>query len=131
MNDEFPVQIDLGKMPDDGMLQPAVPEGKKGKKKPYYPTLYISGVSGLDSLPRDGYALIEFRRKNISVNTPDDGEPNASIELEVRSISLKDGEEESDDDLKSAMAKALKGQGVDTEGYEGEEEDDEETEGEE
>ncbi len=109
--DEFPIHIDLGKMPDADM--PAAPgEGKKGKRKPYYPTLYISGIAGLGDLPKDGCALIEFHRNRLSVDTPEDGKDGGSVELQIKTICLMESKE-GDEDLASVLAKGLKGAGVD------------------
>ncbi len=122
--DDFPIHIDLGKMPEEGMVAPASATGKKGKLKPYYPTLYISGIEGLGDLPKDGCALIEFHRNRATLDTPEDGKEGGSVELQIKTICLMEPGADDDGDLASSIAKALKGQGVDT----GEDDEDEEDE---
>lgn len=113
--DEFPIHIDLGKMPDDGPGSPEVASdgGKKEKRKPYYPTLYISGIEGLGDLPKDGCALIEFHRNRLSVDTPEDGKDAGSVELQIKTICLMEPKEGEGEDLKSMLANGLKKAGVD------------------
>lgn len=124
--DEFPIHIDLGKMPDESGPEVASP-GKGKKRKPYYPSLYISNIKGLEDLPKDGCALIEFHRGNVSVNTPDDGEPSSSVELQIKTLCLMEPSGDGED-MKSAMAKFAKGEGVDV-GDEARDETDDENDG--
>ncbi len=124
--DEFPIHIDLGKMPSEGDMPVAVDGGKKKKAKPYYPTLYISGIEGLGDLPKDGCALIEFHRNRVSLDTPEDGDGNGSVELQIKTLCLMEPSGDDGEDLASMLKKGLSAQGVDTG-----EETDEEDEGEE
>lgn len=113
--DEFPIHIDLGKMPEDGPESPEIASdsGKKTKRKPYYPTLYISGIEGLGDLPKDGCALIEFHRNRVAIETPEDGKDGGSVELQIKTICLMEPKEGEGEDLKDMLAKGLKKAGVD------------------
>lgn len=87
-----------------------VPESsKKGEKKKYYPTLYISGVEGLDLQTGD----IEFRAKGrvVSISrreSADDGE-KCSCEIEVHSINYPGAvpEDDSEDSTESKLDSKL------------------------
>lgn len=97
MHEQFPVSIDLEITPpepiDTGMVA-----GKKGKSKPMYPSLYITGAKNLESLPREGYALIHFKRRSVTMGERD-GEECCSADLEIHEIRLpeKDSVEEMGD----------------------------------
>lgn len=123
--DDFPIHIDLGKMPDENSPVAESADGKKAKRKPYYPTLYISGIEGLGDLPKDGCALIEFRRKRMSVDTPEDGEDTGSVELQIKTICLMEPKDGDGEDLASVLAKGLKEKGVDVGDAAPDDEDDE------
>jgi len=92
---------------------PESPDGKKAKRRPYYPTLYISGIDGLGDLPKDGCALIEFHRNRLSVDTPEDGKNGGSVELQIKTLCLMEPKEGDGEDLKSMLAKGLKDKGID------------------
>lgn len=116
--DEFPIHIDLGKEQSD-MAVPMESTKDGEKKKKYYPSLYLSDIKGLDGLPKDGCALIEFHRRNVSIG--DNGE---SADLEIRAICLMEPESDGED-LKDSFAKFAASKGVDS-GASDEEETDEE-----
>ncbi len=122
-SDDFPNHIDLGKTPDETDM-PVAPLGKNKAPKKYYPTLYLRDIAGLENLPKDGWALIHFHRSDLSLRTPADGEDGASAELQVKELCLPD-EQDAGEDIGSAIAKALKGNGVDAGQEETDEEDDE------
>lgn len=123
-SDDFPNHIDLGKTPDETDMPMVSPSDKKRPKK-YYPTLYLRDISGLEKLPKDGWALIHFHRSDLSLRTPADGEDGASAELQVKELCLPD-EQDDGEDIGSAIAKALKNNGVDA----GQEESNDEEDGE-
>lgn len=102
-------------------------KGKKQRK--IYPSLYISGASGLEDLPREGYALIHFKRRSVTLGDRD-GEECCSAELEVHEIRLpeKGGGEEMGD-VADAMKSLAKEKGLDVGAME-DESDEEEMEGE-
>ena len=90
---EFPVHIELGTEPGKGNSPMAMPENPKKK---YYPTLYISGVKGLDQIPEEGCALIDFKRRSITVSDRE-GEKSGSVELEICTLCLQPEDEKSED----------------------------------
>jgi len=117
MHDEFPVSIDLAIHPMDESDFPAVlgkVRERTGKVKPVYPSLYISGAKNLESLPREGYALIHFKRRSITMGERD-GESNCSADLEIHEINLPDKSSQEDSgDMADAMKSLAKGMGIDT-----------------
>lgn len=124
MHDQFPISIDLAIQPKDMDMAMPMPSSKGGKSKPIYPSLYISGVENLDSLPREGYALIHFKRRSMTVGDRD-GESCCSADLEIHEIKLPEaGSEEENGDMADALKALAKDRGIDT----GEEGDDEESE---
>lgn len=103
----FPIHIELGEKADDIEI---TPKGvKKGKKRVVYPTLYIANVDGLQNIPAEGCMLVDFKRRNLSVNENSNGETTASVELEIRTICLEEEEEDEDtDDMIDKMYKKAK-----------------------
>lgn len=125
MHEQFPVSIDLEISPpepvDLGMVA-----GKKGKSQPMYPSLYISGAKNLEDLPREGYALIHFKRRSVTMGDRD-GEECCSADLEVHEIRLPEkGTEEEMGDIGEALTSMAKERGL----VEGDEEEGSEEEGE-
>lgn len=127
MHDDFPVSIDLEvSVPE--MDMPMSTKGKKQRK--IYPSLYISGASRLEDLPREGYALIHFKRRSVTLGDRD-GEECCSAELEVHEIRLPEkGSGEEMGDVADAMKSLAKEKGLDVGGMEDETEDEEMEEGE-
>jgi hypothetical protein len=125
MHDQFPVSIDL----EVAMPEMDMPLMKGKKQRKVYPSLYISGASGLEDLPREGYALIHFKRRSVTLGDRD-GEECCSAELEVHEIRLpeKGGGEEMGD-VADAMKSLAKEKGLDVGAME-DEGDEEEMEGE-
>lgn len=123
MHDDFPVSIDLEITPPKGVV---IMGDKKGASKPMYPSLYISGATGLESLPREGYALIHFKRRSITMGERDD-ESCCSADLEVHEIRLPEkGSEEEMGDMEDAMKSLAKERGLIEGGSEDEETGEEE-----
>lgn len=123
--DEFPNEIDLGRT-EKVPVAVGETEKPKTKTKKFYPSLYISGVKGLEGLPKDGYALIKFKRKRLSVTEGDDSGPfdtssdeddesrdttTYSADLEVTELCLPD-ESESDGDMESSIDTMAKKAGI-------------------
>jgi hypothetical protein len=104
---EFPVHIELGKTSEFGELAPNIKSESKGKKKKYYPSLYISDVEGLEGIPEEGCVLIDFKRRSINVRTTQDGKTTTSVELEVRTICMPD-DYESEGDMDDVVDKLIK-----------------------
>ena len=123
MHDDFPVSIDLAL---DFPVISDMPSTKKGSKK-VYPSLYISGAKNLESLPREGYALIHFKRRSVTVGERDD-EECCSADLEIHEIRLP---EKGDDEEMGDMADALKSMAKERGLVEDESEESEEEEGDE
>lgn len=128
MHNEFPVSIDLAiDVPEMGI---SVSEKKRAKSETMYPSLYISGVSNLESLPREGYALIHFKRRSITMGERD-GEECCSADLEIHEIRLPEkGSDEEMGDMEDALTSMAQERGL-IENYEGEGEEVKETEEEE
>ncbi len=109
----FPKDIDLSRdVPDYGATAIQAPANKAHEKstKKDYPTLYIRDVPGLEDIPKEGYALIYFRRRSVTVGEDAAGEDQASADLEVQEICLPPvSKSDEDADLSDAMAELLKG----------------------
>lgn len=111
MHDEFPVSIDLAITPPEPVDLDMV-VGKKGKSKPMYPSLYISGVKNIEDLPREGYALIHFKRRSMTMGERD-GEECCSADLEIHEIRLPEkGAAEEMGDMEDAMTSLAKERGL-------------------
>lgn len=103
---DFHSEIDLGREVNDGgaeMLR--APKG--GKKRKVYPVLYIENVEGLPMLPKEGCAMVKFRRTRMSVEENGNGDESGGVTLEIRRLCLSDDMEDSED-LEGAMKKAFK-----------------------
>jgi hypothetical protein len=126
MHDQFPISIDLAIQPKDMVMDISMPmpPSKGGKSKPIYPSLYISGVENLDALPREGYALIHFKRRSLTMGERD-GESCCSADLEIHEIKLPEADSDEDTgDMADALKSLARDRGIDT----GEESEDEESE---
>lgn len=111
MHEDFPVSIDLEITPPEP-IDIAMVSGKKGKSKPMYPSLYISGVKNIESLPREGYALIHFKRRSLTMGERE-GEECCSADLEIHEIRLPEkGSEEEMGDMEDAMKSLAKERGL-------------------
>ena len=115
MHDQFPISIDLAIHPEEmGMMSMPAPPSKSKKSKPIYPSLYISGAKNLEALPREGYALIHFKRRSVTLGDRD-GESCCSADLEVHEISLAEaGSDEDSGDMADAFRALAKDRGYDT-----------------
>jgi hypothetical protein len=125
---EFPIHIDLGTKRPDYAIQAGEDSPKKGKDKMDYPTLYIRGVKELADLPKEGCALIEFKRIKLSSITPEDGESGEDAELSVRVLCLPEQQEDNAGDIKDVLTKAAKEAGIDTGDEAGESDEDDDNE---
>ena len=117
MPSSFPNEIDLGKTPGEACspcMSTSETKGKKKKPKPYYPSLYLSGIDGLEGIPKEGYALVMFKRRSITISQDQESEdPRTSADLEIQSISFPEvTSEEATGDMQSELAKFAKSQGV-------------------
>lgn len=118
----FPVHIDLGrKMAGPETAMAGNSSRSEAKSKPYYPTLYLEGVKGLEQLPAEGCILIEFKRTRLSIEERD-GKPTTGATLEIHSLCLPANFPEiAEDDLERLMRDADPAK-RDTDGDYGEEE---------
>jgi len=122
----FPNEVDLAReVPDYGSMDAATPSKPKKMRKDY-PSLYISGVEGLESMPKEGWALIYYKRRRLSLEENKDGDETSGADLEIQEICLpKPSAEENSKDMKDAFAEYAAKKGVKDSGYEGD--DDEES----
>ena len=125
---EFPHEIDLGKAPPtDSPVNPTNAKSEKGKK--FYPTLYISGIEGIEDLPKEGEALVYFRRRRISHEEDSKGAETSSAELEVTKLCLPEKPEVgAEEDLGNALKKTAKEEGLEIDEPSDESADEEESE---
>lgn len=113
---QFPVEIDLGRTPtvaieisDMGMSKSA----KNMKPQKMYPTLYIYAADNLDKLPKEGYALVYYKRRALT-QTEDDGGMHTSADLEIQEICAPEMSADDDkSDLESGLKSMAKGMGID------------------
>lgn len=138
--EEFPNKIDLGRE-ENVPTAVCAPDSKGGKtkceKRTYYPSLYINGVDGLAGLEKEGWALVRYRTRSLTVRTEDDdkngdsGMMNSgpSVDLEIRELCLPEDSTSEGDGLKKAIAKFAKSKGYATDGSEGSDETEEDDEG--
>lgn len=126
INSEFPVEIDLAMSSPSALSAVEAPSGKNDKK--IYPSLYIGGTgSDLSALPKEGYALIYFKRRSVTIGERD-GEAQHSADLEIQELCLPEAGEGDSGDLMDAAKGVAKKMGVDTGETEAPEEDAGETE---
>lgn len=112
MHEDFPVSIDLEITPPEPVDIAMVAGKKQGKSKPMYPSLYISGVKNIETLPREGYALIHFKRRSLTMGERE-GEECCSADLEIHEIRLPEkGSEEEMGDMGDAMTSLAKERGL-------------------
>lgn len=106
---DFPVKIELGKTMDSTIGQPVKPNNKDEKKK-YYPCLYLSDIEGLEDIPKEGHAIIYFRKKGSCVREDEKGKVCASADLEIEDIHFQEKEESEDgEDMEEEMKEMLEG----------------------
>lgn len=123
---DFPIKLELGKSMDENEIHMPKDEPKKEKKKKYYPCLYLSDIDGLEDVPREGHALIYFRKKSASVREDEEGKVHASADLEIEDIHFQAKDEEDDSwDMEEEMKSILDGKGKGAEDEESAESDDE------
>lgn len=122
MHNDFPVSIDLA---IDVPAVEEMPTNKKSRRsEPMYPSLFISGAANLESLPREGYALIHFKRRSVTLGERD-GEECCSADLEIHEIRLPEkSSDEETGDMEDALTSMAKERGL-LESYEDETEEEE------
>lgn len=122
---QFPVEIDLGITPTATIEISDMGMKKSAKAmKPMYPSLYIHGADNLDKLPKEGYALIYYKRRALT-QTENEGGSHMSADIEIQEICAPEiSSDEDKSDLESGLKSMAKGMGIDV-GDDGE--DDEES----
>ena len=126
---DFPVKIELGKK-SGGPVEAPVPSTKENKDKKYYPCLYLSDIDGLEDIPKEGHALIYYRKKGASTREDDNGKIHTSADLEIEDIHFPAKEEAEEGEEMEEEMKAMM-DGKEDEESESEEEESEEEESEE
>ena len=86
----FPVHINLGTKGLGGLAVPEV----KPEERTHYPTLYISGVKGLEKMPPNGCMLVDYEVVGFHKSKGGPG----SIEIECKTICLQHDESAEDEE---------------------------------
>lgn len=122
---QFPVEIDLGITPTATIEISDMGMKKSAKAmKPMYPSLYIHGADNLDKLPKEGYALVYYKRRALT-QTENEVGSHMSADIEIQEICAPEiSSDEDKSDLESGLKSMAKGMGIDV-GDDGE--DDEES----
>lgn len=121
---QFPVEIDLGMTPTATIEISDMGMKKSAKAmKPVYPSLYIHGADNLDKLPKEGYALVYYKRRALTQTETERGS-ETSADLEIQEICAPEMSVDEDKaDLESGLKSMAKGMGIDV----GDDEDEEES----
>jgi hypothetical protein len=111
---QFPVEIDLGMTPTATIEISGMGMKKSAKAmKPMYPTLYINAAENLDKLPKEGYALIYYKRRALTQTERESG-VDMSADLEIQEICAPEMSADDDkSDLESGLKSMAKGMGID------------------
>ena len=111
---QFPVEIDLGMTPTATIEISGMGMKKSAKAmKPMYPTLYINAADNLDKLPKEGYALIYYKRRALTQTERESG-VDMSADLEIQEICAPEMSADDDkSDLESGLKSMAKGMGID------------------
>ncbi|EIQ01052.1 hypothetical protein OpiT1DRAFT_05616 [Opitutaceae bacterium TAV1] len=78
-------KMDLGEPRDDSSCGAGLAPASPRPRGPWYPTLYIHRKEKID-LPRKGKAVIEYRLRDHTVRTDEDGKTTESADIEIQSI---------------------------------------------
>lgn len=105
--------IDLGRTYETCAPSDPKNKGSKVKEKISYPTLYISGVEGLDLGTGDVTFTAKGRVISVSKRDTEDKGEQSSVEIEVKSINFPGAKEEDGLDKKLTEIEADKN-GIDT-----------------
>lgn len=100
------MKIELGQKNDPAMCAPM---SKEEGDKLHYPSLYFTHDKPVE-VPKEGTAVITFRRVETSENDRDPDDPKYRCEIEVRDIEFKGGKPSGDlsSKLKEGLRKKLK-----------------------
>ena len=111
---QFPVEIDLGMTPTATIEISGMGMKKSAKAmKPMYPTLYINAAENLDKLPKEGYALVYYKRRALTQTESESG-MDMSADLEIQQICAPEmSADEDKSDLESGLKSMAKGMGID------------------
>ena len=111
---QFPVKVDLGMSPVATIEISGMGMKKSTKAmKPMYPTLYINAADNLDKLPKEGYALVYYKRRALTQTESESG-MDMSADLEIQEICGPEmSADEDKSDLESGLKSMAKGMGID------------------
>jgi hypothetical protein len=111
---QFPVEIDLGMTPTATIEISGMGMKKSAKAmKTMYPSLYIHGADNLDKLPKEGYALVYYKRRALTQTETERGS-ETSADLEIQEICAPEMSVDEDKaDLESGLKSMAKGMGLD------------------
>lgn len=110
VHEDYPVKIELGKEVDDYQCEMASPKHEKGKKRTVYPYLYLNGVEGIEDVPKEGHAIITFKRTSMTVRDRN-GEQDNSVELEIEDIHFQSKtKEDENEDIAEGMKRLMEEQ---------------------
>ena len=111
---QVPVEIDLGMTPTATIEISGMGMKKSAKAmKPMYPTLYINAAENLDKLPKEGYALVYYKRRALTQTERESG-VDMSADLEIQEICAPEMSADDDkSDLESGLKSMAKGMGID------------------
>ena len=111
---QFPVEIDLGMTPTATIEISGMGMKKSAKAmKPMYPSLYINAAENLDKLPKEGYALVYYKRRALTQTERESG-VDMSADLEIQEICAPEMSADDDkSDLESGLKSMAKGMGID------------------
>ena len=109
VHEDYPVKLELGKEVEDycePCTQSSKPEKGK-KKKTVYPCLYLNGIEGLEDIPKEGHAIITFKRIGMTLRERN-GEADNSVELEISDVHFQaKGKKDEEEDMAEGMKRMM------------------------
>ena len=85
------MNLDLGKSPN--LTKEVAAPSKKGKKEVYYPSIHLSDIEGLESLPEGEFEFEGVGRVISKTISERGGKKTCSCEIEIKSIECEDCKE--------------------------------------
>jgi hypothetical protein len=88
-NEDYPVSIDLGKKIE--AIPAAATDDANPKNEKSYPSVYLSGIEGLEKLPPEGCVLVKYKLGDVTIRKPKGGgAPEVSCEFQMQRICMPD-----------------------------------------